>query len=481
MTGQADRVALAGTERPGDYPGNPEAAERLRRKTELDRRREEPDGAQLLDDLVEALGRYVAYPSQASCVAVALWAAHTHTVEHFDSTPRLALLSPEPQCGKSRTLEVLELLVRAPLAVQSVTPAVLARTIDDHPTTVLLDEADAIFGARAKDNEDLRAILNAGHRRGAGYARMVGEGARMTAKTFAVFAPVALAGIGDLPETVMQRSIVLRMRRRAPDEYVEPFRYRKAAEYLSPLRHLLADWAGQIAGQIATAEPVMPSGITDRPADVWEPLLAIADAAGGDWPKRARAACVELVSNSATSSTASLGVRLLADLRDVFADAAQLPTDEVLRRLLTLEEAPWSDLRGRPLDARSLARWLRPYGVGSAQWRDGDARHRGYLAADLHDPWARYLPSPSAESVTTVTTVTGEQQRRSAAPFPVTDDGRDAVTMAPPLTSDVTVVTDVTDFRQREAEHRCKGCGASVIPAARAIEQGFAIVCGACA
>lgn len=445
-----------------------------------------PRGDELLDALAEALGRYVAHPSPASCDAVALWAAHTHLVEHFDSTPRLALLSPEPQCGKSRTLEVLELLVRAPLAVQSVTPAVLARTIDDHPTTVLLDEADSIFGPRAKEHEDLRAILNAGHRRGAGYARMVGEGAKMTAKTFSVFAPVALAGIGDLPETVMQRSIVLRMRRRAPDEHVEPFRYRKAAGHLAPLRERLARWAEQVSEQVAGAEPTMPAGITDRPADVWEPLLAVADAAGGDWPERARAACLELVGNSATSSTASLGVRLLTDLRLVFGDEAQLPTDEVLRRLLSLDEAPWPDLRGRPLDARGLARRLKPFGVGSEQWREGDVRHRGYLAADLRDPWQRYLPAPSGKSVTSVTAVTEPDNSRSAASLPVTDteavtdDSRDAVTNAPPLTCTVTSVTDVTHFRQGEPGHRCASCGTPVIPTQRALDRGFETVCEEC-
>jgi len=446
-----------------------------------------PGGAELLDDVAAALARYVAYPSPASCDAVALWAAHSHLVEHFDSTPRLALLSPEPQCGKSRTLEVLELLVRAPLAVQSVTPAVLARTIDDHPTSVLLDEADAIFGSRAKDHEDLRAILNAGHRRGAGYARMVGEGAKMTAKTFAVFAPVALAGIGDLPETVMQRSVVLRMRRRAPDEHIEPFRYRRAAAHLAPLRERLALWAEQVADQVAGAEPAMPAGITDRPADVWEPLLAVADAAGGDWPERARAACVELVCNSATSSTASLGVRLLADLRLVFGDEAQLPTDEVLRRLLALDEAPWTDLRGRPLDARGLARRLKAFGVGSEQWREGDLRHRGYRAADLRDPWQRYLPAPSGKSVTSVTAVTEPDDRRSAAPLPVTDapavtdNIRDAVTNAPPLTGTVTAVTDVTHFRERKGGHSCADCGAAVVPSARALTLGLATVCRECA
>jgi hypothetical protein len=360
-------------------------------------------GASILDSVRDTLTQYVAFPSAASADAVTLWAAHTHAVDGFDSTPRLALLSPEPQCGKSRTLEVLELLVRDPLAVQSVTPAVLARTIDDHPTTVLLDEADAIFGPKSKEHEDLRAILNAGHRRGAGYARMVGEGSKMAAKTFSVFAPVALAGIGDLPETVMQRSVVLRMRRRAPGEHVEPFRYRKARTEIGPLRDDLAGWVVSVVGVLTDAEPVMPHGVTDRPADVWEPLLAVADAAGGQWPDRARAACLELIGNAASTSTASLGVRLLGDLRAVFGDVDRRHTDDLVARLVNLEESPWADLRGKPLDARGLSRRLSTYGVHPTQVKVDGVNRRGYRREDLHDPWSRYLSPETATAATAAT------------------------------------------------------------------------------
>ena len=287
--------------------------------------------------------------------------------------------------------------------MQNVTPAVLARTIDDHPTTVLLDEADAVFGPRSKEHEDLRAILNSGHRRGAGYARMVGEGSKMTAKTFSVYAPVALAGLGDLPETVMQRAVVLRMRRRAPGEHVEPFRLRYATAQLVPLREQLSAWVGSIAESLAVAEPVMPTGITDRPADVWEPLLAVADAAGGEWPQRIRQACLELVSNSNSTSMASLGVRLLADVRDVFGEADRMHTDDLVARLVAMDEAPWGDLRGKPLDARGLSRRLVTYGVHPVQVKLDGFNRRGYRAEDLHDPWSRYLPAKSATSATTAT------------------------------------------------------------------------------
>ena len=187
----------------------------------------------------------------------------------------------------------------------------------------------------------------------------------MTAKRHEVFTPVALAGIGDLPETVMQRSIVIPMRRRAPGEHVESFRLRVARAEAQDLQASLIGWAAAHADQLAEAWPQMPNGITDRPADVWEPLLAVADAVGGDWPERARAACVAIVAAAGSTDTGSLGIRLLADIRSVLAaaDLDRMPTDDLLHALHQLAESPWSDLRGKPLDARGLANRLRGYGV----------------------------------------------------------------------------------------------------------------------
>lgn len=219
---------------------------------------------------------------------------------------------------------------------------------------------------------------------------------------FPVYAAVALAGLGDLPDTLMSRSVIIRMRRRAPGEHVEPFRHRKHAEEGDDLREALAEWATIVGGSIGEAWPTMPEGVTDRPADCWEPLLAVADAAGGHWPRTARAACTELV-QVAVSREASLGVRLLADLRSIFVPADEngqpgephdlLSTEAVLTALHGLAEAPWGDLRGKPLGDRGLAAMLRRYGISSTKVRVGDKSLRGYRREHLWDAWQRYLPS----------------------------------------------------------------------------------------
>ena len=175
-------------------------------------------GAGLLNAVAAFLESYVVFPGKHSETAVTLWAAHTHLVGAFESTPRLALLSPEKQCGKSRTLELLELLTAGAETLSDASPAYLYRRIGAGPVTILLDEADAIWKRGKSDEtaEALRSIVNAGHRRSAtvGRVEMNGQAAKLT--RFRVYAPAAIAGIGNLPDTIMDRAVVIRMRRRAP-------------------------------------------------------------------------------------------------------------------------------------------------------------------------------------------------------------------------------------------------------------------------
>jgi hypothetical protein len=351
-------------------------------------------GAALLDEVAAFIARFVALPSDAALTAATSWVAHAHAIDAFESTPRIAYLSPEPASGKTRALEVSELLVPHPMHAVNCTPAALFRAVKDlaYRPTILFDEIDTVFGPKAKDNEEIRGLLNAGHRRGAVAYRCVGEGTRQKVEPFPAYAAVALAGLGDLPDTILTRSVVIRMRRRAPGEHVEPFRHRVHAAEGHQLREALAEWTTTVIDQLEHAWPVMPLGICDRPADVWEPLLAIADAAGGDWPKRARQACVELVAAAQTTDSGSLGLRLLADLRVVFGPTDRMGTETVLQRLAELDESPWADLKGKPLDSRGLAYRLRPYGVTSTKVKISDASVRGYRREDLHDAWQRYLP-----------------------------------------------------------------------------------------
>jgi len=355
-------------------------------------------GATLLDTVDGFIGRFVAYPSEAARVAHTLWIAHAHLMDVWESTPRVAFLSPEPGSGKSRALEVTEPLVPRPVHAVNTTPAYLFRKVSDEagPPTILYDEIDTVFGPRAKDNEDIRGMLNAGHRRGATAGRCVIRGKTVDTEELPAYCAVALAGLDDLPDTLMTRSVIVRMRRRAPDEVVEPWRHRRNGPEGESLREQLAAWADTVRESLIGTWPEMPEGIADRDEDVWEALLAVADAAGGQWPERARRSAVALVAASRNRSP-SLGVLLLRDLRAVFSDCGEskMSTEDILDRLTSLDESPWANIRGVELNARGLAQRLGKYGIASKNVRLGDRVVRGYASEDLADAWQRYLPGSS--------------------------------------------------------------------------------------
>lgn len=377
------------------------------------------DGAAVLDSVHEFIGRFVAYPSEDARVAHALWIAHTWLMDRWDSTPRIAFLSPEPGSGKSRALEVTEPLVPGAIQTVNASSAYLFRKVSDDevPTTFLVDESDTIFtGPKAKEHEDLRGMINAGHRRGATAGRCVQVGRNHEPVEYPAYCAIALAGLNDLPETIMTRSVVVRMRRRAPNERIEPWRMRKNGAEAAPIARDLELWAATVPA--IESWPEMPDGVEDRNADVWEALIVVADLAGGDWPKRARSAAVAMVAASA-DRTLSLGILLLTDLRSIFGDDDRLPTETVIEKLIALPESPWRDLprgdysSGKSIDARSLSSRLRNYGIKSKVIRIGARVIRGYERSDFVDTWSRYLPqtptleTPSPEnSVTSVTPAT---------------------------------------------------------------------------
>jgi Protein of unknown function (DUF3631) len=366
---------------------------------------EDEPGHAVLDDVHAFLGRFVAYPTRHAHLAHTLWIVHTHLMGAWESTPRIAFLSPEPGSGKTRALEITELLVPLPVEAVNVTPAYLFRKVGDKAgtPTILYDEIDTVFGPKAKDNEEIRGLLNAGHRRGAVAGRCVVKGKNVETEEIPAYCAVALAGIGWLPDTILSRAIVVRMRRRAPGETIEPYRRRVHAREGHPIRDQLAIWARSVQASVSDAWPVMPTGIVDRDSDVWEPLLAVADAAGGDWPERARYSAVALVAAS-RESVPSLGLRLLADLRTVFGDRLAMPTDQIVAALTALDEAPWGEIsKGKPLNALALAQRLRQYGVTSKNIRVGTIVSKGYVAEDLADAWSRYLPPSSHKAATAAT------------------------------------------------------------------------------
>lgn len=402
----------------------------------------------VLDEVREAYTRLVVYPSSEHADTVALYTAATHAQDVWEHATRLVLKSPVRRCGKTRSLEIMRELAWNPLVAANASVAVIVHSIDeDDPPTIILDEADVIFstrrGERSESAEDLRGILNAGHSRGWPYLRW--DVKRREREECATFAMAALGSIGDLPDTIEDRGVVIPMRRRAPGEAVESWRRRRVIPKLRELGERLHEAVRAHVDQLRDAEPLLP--VEDRAADCWEPLVALADIAGGSWPDRARRACLTL-SGEVEPDDASAGERLLSDLQEVWGEEAHVPTAELLPRLHGLEESPWGDWYGRPLSARDLARLLRPYRIGSKNIRLDGGQSKGYAKEDLEDAWTRYTRTPVPSVPTSqgpdVPGMTSANGRDGSG----TDD--DSASVPPPdqgERDDWDVGTDVTDVR----------------------------------
>ena len=346
-----------------------------------------------LDRAEGFLRRFVVVTDEQAC-SVILWTAHTHAILAAVAAAYLSVTSPEKRSGKTRLLKVLRLLVVNPWLTGGTTKAALVRKVDrDHPT-LLLDESDAAFNGADDYSEALRGVLNNGFSRGKPYTTCVGNSHEV--KDFDVFGPKAVAGIGKLPDTVEDRSIPIALKRRTRSEKVERFRERKAGADGERIAAGLAAALEPLTEELTHAEPELPEELSDRGWDIWEPLLAIADAAGGDWPTRGRKAA-ERLSGQQDPDEETLGVRLLADLRAVFGTEEKLWTKDILAALNALEEAPWgawNDGEGmRPLE---LAKKLRPYEIHSRTVRIEDKTRKGYFRDQLEDAWGRYLGDQEA-------------------------------------------------------------------------------------
>ncbi|WP_338827629.1 DUF3631 domain-containing protein [Bradyrhizobium sp. 27S5] len=373
---------------------------------ELDRFVEQVDlgqGERVLREIYEFIGRYVRYPSDHAQVAHALWIVHSHCMQHFHTSPRLAFMSEEKESGKTRGLEVTEPLTPGALLSFNLSPAALVRKVAEGGHTILFDEIDALFGnsKREEGNLDVRSILNSGYKRGAKAYRCVTVGKRIEVEELDSFAPVALAGLKDLPDTLASRAIIIRMRRRAPDEQVEQFRTRMIQPIATGIYDKTANWAASLP-DLSGATPEMPAGVTDRAAECWEPLLLVAEVAGGKWPQLARKAAVHFTQGG-KSETMSHGVELLDHVRDAFGTDAKLWTDSLLQRLHDRPESPWKNIGGRPLDDRGLAKRLKGYGIKSCDVKISGTNKKGYQAESFADAWKRYLPIMSATSATSAT------------------------------------------------------------------------------
>jgi hypothetical protein len=375
------------------------------------------DGAEVLNLVAETFSRYVVLPAKAAD-ALALWVLHAYIFHLSVCSPRLNITSPEKGCGKTTLRDVIACLVPRPLATENLTSAVLFRVIESYKPTLLADECDAWIN----DNEELRGLLNAGHRAGGKALRCDGE--KNEVRAFNVFAPALLAGIGTLPGTLQDRSIVIRLERAKPGEVRERFDSRKTPREQELCRKL-ARFCADNSSSLEACDPVLPPNAFNRVADNWRPLLAIAEIAGGDWPQRARAAFASLVSTQ-DADAQGIGTMLLSDIQKIFKEAnkERIFSKALVSELCDMTDRPWPEANHRSAITENwLARRLKPFGILSKTLRIDAQQAKGYERSRFSEAFARYLPDQDFSNRNTVP-LPVEAREHEASKCP-NENGRD--------------------------------------------------------
>ena len=345
-------------------------------------------GAELLDHMYQFIRRFVAVTNREA-LTLAAWVLATYAVEAFDIAPILLLRSPMRRCGKTLLFDVLALLVRRSFLTINASAATIFRVLDQSAPTVFFDEAETLRG-RGERAEAIREILNAGHRRGQGVPRCVGEAHEV--RWFDVFGFKAVAAIGRLWDTVEDRAITIEMRRKSKEEKVERFHARKVAREAETLRRMAVRWTQDHLDQLAETEPDLPDFLNDRAQDSWEPVFAIGAVAGGEWYEKLVEASRQL---SAEREEDDQLVLLLDDIRRIFDKLGndRITSAMLVDRLAQYKDRPWGDWNGsRSLTERQLARLLKPLHIRPKGIRIGARTMRGYVRSHFRDAFSRYLP-----------------------------------------------------------------------------------------
>jgi hypothetical protein len=375
--------------------------------------------ADLLDETVAFIRRYVVF-GDLEADACAIWNAHTYVYDRASATPYLHPHSPDPGSGKTTLLDVLSVIACDAQQVDNMTEAVLFRLIDSRKPTLLIDEVDAVFGKKNSDSaEGIRQILNSGYRRGKLAFRCVPPTHEVVG--FDVYCPKATAGLHRLPGTLAHRSIPIAMSPPRPDDIYEDFDFEEAEAEAETLRMNLRSWADESDGALTSPllKPAKLLELDGRGNEIWRVLFRIADMAGGDWPERARVAALGLTARQFQLDDASVGVKLLSHIRDIFVDERMSckSVADALNEDEGLTYGGWND--GKGISTRELGQKLRPYRIHAKPIRiDGTRAGNGYEREQFEDVWSRYLP-PETTLTTGTTGTSGSQIQETVFEEPV--------------------------------------------------------------
>jgi len=396
------------------------APQRKRRRSIFvweDERRLEPwpeavDGKALLEALACVFETFVILQKWAA-ETLALWVLHTYAFIQRDVSTYLGIESPVKRCGKTTLVKVLCRLVNRPVVASNISSPAFYHVIEEKQPTLIIDEADTVLHR----NRELRGILNAGYTKETAYViravrragareeedeleELDGEGETGLA-SYSCWCPKAIAAIGHFPDTLADRCIIIPMHRKMPHELCERVKGLKSEE----LKRKCLRFAMEHAAEIASAQPASPPDLNDRATEIWEPLFALADLAGGEWPKKARDAAVALTSQAQGDSPR---ISFMIDLFILLVDArdqgkpdegSRIFSRDLVARLNGWSEHPWGVLlKGKPVTELWLSQQLRPYGVRPKTIWIGDTAAKGYLEDDFTEMFHRYVPKSAVQA-----------------------------------------------------------------------------------
>lgn len=352
------------------------------------------NGHDLLNNIEHIIDQHIACEPHTR-IATVLWIVYTWAIDNMQIAPIACITAPEKRCGKTQLLTVIGDLCYKPLPTSNITSAALYRSIEEWSPTLLIDEADSFL----KDNEDLRGVINAGHSRKNAYViRCDGDDNKPT--RFNVWCAKAISGIGHLPETIKDRSIILELRRKLPNEKKQRLRHADQSQWLKIKRQCLR-WVQDHIQQIRTIRPQLPEQLNDRAQDNWESLFIIAQVASPHWLDKANHAAMTI--NGVDVDTPSISEQLLTDVRTIFNDIGEqkIFSSGLVEALNADAENVWVTWnRGQPITQSQLANRLKQFGIKSKDVRIGTVVKKGYDLKQFQDAFARYLPKSSPSSAT---------------------------------------------------------------------------------
>lgn len=359
------------------------------------------DGNLLALEIKTIFDEHIVMPTDLESTVLTLWVLGSYCFDAFSIFPKLLVSSPIKACGKSTLLEILSCLSHKALITSNISSAALFRAINQWRPTVIIDEGDSFL----QNNEEIRGIINSGHKKTTAYVMRVEGNDNKEVKRFSTWCPMIIGMIGKPSDTIVHRSIIISMKRKKTSEKVKKLSLNADEKYFH-IRRKSKRWAEDAFDSLKYSAPDVSniSNINDdRTVDNYFPLFAIADRLGGHWRSCLDNFLKDLVIH--VNDEENTSTLLLDDIKTIFdrLKTEKIHSDTLLKKLTSLEERPWNELNnGRGLTKNGLAKKLKQFGIQSKQTRIGVENKNGYHLADFQDIFERYLSASPFQNSTTL-------------------------------------------------------------------------------